>query len=87
MKIKYNCLKITINVPTYLIKYYFVKLFTYIYNKINFFRYHGKYIQVTRTREQQSLDLHAGVPWENVVLTTFGTDKSLFTNILEEGKM
>lgn len=56
-------------------------------DKINFYRYHGKYIQVTRTREQQSLDLHAGVPWENVVLTTFGTNKSLFTNILEEGKM
>lgn len=51
------------------------------------FRYNGKYIQVTRTREQQSLDLHAGVPWENVVLTAFGTNKSLFTNILEEGKM
>lgn len=56
-------------------------------DKINLFRYHGKYIQVTRTREQQSLDLHAGVPWENVVLTTFGTNKSIFTNILEEGKM
>lgn len=53
---------------------------------MNDFRYSGKYIQVTRTREQQSLDLHAGVPWENVVLTAFGRDKSLFTNILEEGK-
>lgn len=50
-------------------------------------RYCGKYIQVTRTREQQSLDLHAGVPWENVVLTAFGTNKSLFTNILEEGNL
>jgi len=59
----------------------------HLYDKINFFRYHGKYIQVTRTREQQSLDLHAGVPWENVVLTTFGTNKSIFTDILEEGKM
>lgn len=54
---------------------------------IHFFRYNGKYIQVTRTREQQSLDLHSGVPWENVVLTAFGTNKSLFTNILEEGKI
>lgn len=51
----------------------------------NYFRYNGKYIQVTRTREQQSLDLHAGVPWENVVLSAFGTNKSLFTDILEEG--
>lgn len=51
----------------------------------NYFRYNGKFIQVTRTREQQSLDLHAGVPWENVVLSAFGTNKSLFTDILEEG--
>jgi len=56
-------------------------------NNYFYFRYNGKYIQVTRTREQQSLDLHAGVPWENVVLSAFGTNKSLFTNILEEGKI
>ncbi|XP_060861299.1 mitochondrial chaperone BCS1 [Metopolophium dirhodum] len=53
---------------------------------VHLIEYHGKYIQVTRTREQQSLDLHAGVPWENVVLTTFGTNKSIFTNILEEAR-
>ncbi|XP_026809586.1 mitochondrial chaperone BCS1 isoform X1 [Rhopalosiphum maidis] len=53
---------------------------------VHLIEYNGKYIQVTRTREQQSLDLHAGVPWENVVLTAFGTNKSLFTNILEEAR-
>ncbi|CAH1712763.1 unnamed protein product [Aphis gossypii] len=53
---------------------------------VHLIEYNGKYIQVTRTREQQSLDLHSGVPWENVVLTAFGTNKSLFTNILEEAR-
>lgn len=74
----------------YLCGHFFFSIIIYYFevfiDKINCFRYNGKYIQVTRTREQQSLDLHAGVPWENVVLTAFGTNKSLFTNILEEGK-
>lgn len=29
-------------------------------------KYKGIYIQVERTREQQTLDLHMGVPWESV---------------------
>lgn len=49
-------------------------------------RYRGVWIQVERTREQQTLDLHMGVPWESVTLTAFGRDKQLYYNILEEAR-
>jgi len=49
------------------------------------FRYKGNWIKVERTREQQTLDLHMGVPWETVQLTAFGKDRSIYFNILEEG--
>jgi len=51
----------------------------------NFHRYKGNWIKVERTREQQTLDLHMGVPWETVQLTAFGKDRSIYFNILEEG--
>ncbi|CAB3370562.1 Hypothetical predicted protein [Cloeon dipterum] len=50
------------------------------------FRYKGTWIQVERTREQQTLDLHMGVPWETVTLTAFGRDKNLYFQILEEAR-
>lgn len=50
------------------------------------YRYLGNWIKVERTREQHTLDLHMGVPWETVTLTAIGRDKSLYYNILEEGK-
>lgn len=52
----------------------------------HFFNYQGNWIRVERTREQQTLDLHMGVPWETVQLTAFGRDKTLYFNILEEDK-
>lgn len=52
----------------------------------HFFRYKNKWIKVDRTREQQTLDLHMGVPFETVQLTSFGTDKNLYFNILEEAR-
>ncbi|XP_050456737.1 mitochondrial chaperone BCS1 [Cataglyphis hispanica] len=52
----------------------------------HFFRYKGNWIKVERTREQQTLDLHMGVPWETVQLTAFGRDKSIYFNILEEAR-
>ncbi|XP_066603199.1 mitochondrial chaperone BCS1 [Prorops nasuta] len=52
----------------------------------HFFWYHGNWIKVERTREQQTLDLHMGVPWETVQLTAFGRNKSLYFNILEEAR-
>ncbi|XP_047366609.1 mitochondrial chaperone BCS1 [Vespa velutina] len=52
----------------------------------HFFNYQGNWIRVERTREQQTLDLHMGVPWETVQLTAFGRDKTLYFNILEEAR-
>ncbi|KAJ9582568.1 hypothetical protein L9F63_003126, partial [Diploptera punctata] len=52
----------------------------------HFFRYGGNWIRVERTREQQTLDLHMGVPWETVTLTAFGRNKQLYFNILEEAR-
>lgn len=40
-----------------------------------------------RTREQHTLDLHMGIPWETVQLTAFGTNKNVYFNILEEGEV
>ncbi|XP_004522768.1 mitochondrial chaperone BCS1 [Ceratitis capitata] len=50
-------------------------------------RYKGIWIQVERTREQQTLDLHMGVPWESVTLTAFGRNKQLYFDILEEARL
>ncbi|XP_073971549.1 mitochondrial chaperone BCS1 isoform X2 [Rhodnius prolixus] len=52
----------------------------------HFFRYKGTWIKVERTREQHTLDLHMGIPWETVTLTSFGRDKKLYYNILEEAR-
>lgn len=52
----------------------------------HFFRYGGTWIRVERAREQHTLDLHMGVPWETVTLTSFGRNKELFFNILEEAR-
>ncbi|XP_076254879.1 mitochondrial chaperone BCS1 isoform X2 [Rhynchophorus ferrugineus] len=52
----------------------------------HFFKYGSTWIRVERTREQQTLDLHMGVPWETVQLTAFGRDKSLYFRILEEAR-
>ncbi|XP_043489320.1 mitochondrial chaperone BCS1 [Polistes fuscatus] len=52
----------------------------------HFFNYRGNWIRVERTREQQTLDLHMGIPWETVQLTAFGRDRSLYFNILEEAR-
>ncbi|XP_055382870.1 mitochondrial chaperone BCS1 [Condylostylus longicornis] len=53
---------------------------------VHFMRYGKTWIKVERTREQKTLDLHMGVPWESVTLTAFGTDKGLYFNILEEAR-
>ncbi|EAA08672.3 AGAP004266-PA [Anopheles gambiae str. PEST] len=49
-------------------------------------RYGGTWIKVDRAREQHTLDLHMGVPWETVQLTAFGRDKNLYFKILEEAR-
>ncbi|XP_036321397.1 mitochondrial chaperone BCS1 [Rhagoletis pomonella] len=50
-------------------------------------RYKGVWIQVERTREQQTLDLHLGLPFESVTLTAFGRNKELYFGILEEARL
>ncbi|ALC39204.1 CG4908 [Drosophila busckii] len=50
------------------------------------FQYKSNWIQVERTREQQTLDLHMGVPWESVTLTAFGNNKQIYCDILEEAR-
>lgn len=50
------------------------------------FQYKNNWIQVERTREQQTLDLHMGVPWESVTLTAFGNNKQIYFDILEEAR-
>jgi chaperone BCS1 len=52
----------------------------------HFFRYGSTWIKVERTREQHTLDLHMGVPWETVTLTAFGRDKKIYFKILEEAR-
>lgn len=49
-------------------------------------RYGGTWIKVDRAREQHTLDLHMGVPWETVQLTAFGRNKNLYFKILEEAR-
>ncbi|GAB0088117.1 mitochondrial chaperone BCS1 [Sergentomyia squamirostris] len=52
----------------------------------HFMRYGRTWIRVERTREQHTLDLHMGVPWETVTLTAFGRDKNIYFGILEEAR-
>ncbi|CAH1117802.1 unnamed protein product [Phaedon cochleariae] len=52
----------------------------------HFFRYGRSWIKVERTREQHTLDLHMGTPWETVELTAFGRNKQMFFEILEEAR-
>ncbi|KAK9731855.1 BCS1 N terminal [Popillia japonica] len=52
----------------------------------HFFSYGGTWIRVERTREQHTLDLHMGVPWETVTLTAVGRNKAIYFNILEEAR-
>ncbi|XP_021929451.1 mitochondrial chaperone BCS1 isoform X2 [Zootermopsis nevadensis] len=52
----------------------------------HFFRYGGTWVRVERTREQQTLDLHMGVPWETVTLTALGRNKQMYFSMLEEAR-
>lgn len=48
--------------------------------------FRNTWIRVERTREQSTIDLQMGIPFETVQLTAFGRDKQLFFNILEEAR-
>lgn len=47
--------------------------------------YKGNLIQVERSREKQIVDFSTGSPWETVTLTALGRDRTLYTDILQEG--
>ena len=47
--------------------------------------YKGNIIRVERSREKQIVDFSTGSPWETVTLTALGRDRSLYTDILQEG--
>lgn len=48
--------------------------------------YRGNYIRVERTRENQTLDIQMGIPFETVQLTAFGRDKGMYFHMLEEAR-
>ena len=48
--------------------------------------YEGHIMMIDRVREQQTVDLHTGMPWECVKLTALGRSRSLFTNFLAEAQ-
>ncbi|XP_013777802.1 mitochondrial chaperone BCS1-like [Limulus polyphemus] len=52
----------------------------------HFFKYKNTWIRVERNREQHTLDLHMGVPWETVTLTAIGRNKNLYFYILDEAR-
>eukprot|EP00967_Tisochrysis_lutea_P129861 scaffold223843_cov24-Tisochrysis_lutea.AAC.4 len=47
-------------------------------------RYRGQMLMVERQREQQTVDLQTGQPWESVKLTAFGRSPEVFSRFLEE---
>ncbi|XP_045624338.1 mitochondrial chaperone BCS1 isoform X2 [Procambarus clarkii] len=52
----------------------------------HFFWYGRTWLKVERTREQHTLDLQHGTPWENVTFTAFGNQKQLFLDIIYEAR-
>ncbi|XP_037076196.1 mitochondrial chaperone BCS1-like [Pollicipes pollicipes] len=53
---------------------------------VHFLRYNSTWIRVERNREQHTLDLHMGVPWETVTLTALGRNKQIYFDMLEEAR-
>ncbi|XP_041057102.1 mitochondrial chaperone BCS1 [Carcharodon carcharias] len=52
----------------------------------HFIWYNSKWLRVERNREKQMIDLHTGTPWETVTLTSLGSNRQLFFDILREAK-
>ncbi|XP_076062131.1 mitochondrial chaperone BCS1 isoform X2 [Oratosquilla oratoria] len=52
----------------------------------HFFWYGGSWIRVERAREEHTMDLEYGTPWENITFTTIGDTKRLFHEIIEEAR-
>lgn len=54
---------------------------------VHYFVYMNTLIRVERNREKQMVDIHTGVPWESVTLTSIGRKQKLYVNILEEARI
>ncbi|XP_038646098.1 mitochondrial chaperone BCS1 isoform X1 [Scyliorhinus canicula] len=52
----------------------------------HFIWYNTKWLRVERNREKQMIDLHTGTPWETVTLTSLGSNRQIFFDILSEAK-
>ena len=53
---------------------------------VHVFTHKGRWIRVERVREQQSLDIQMGIPYETVTLTTLGRNKDFYLDILYEAR-
>jgi len=49
-------------------------------------RYRGQMLMVERQREQQTVDLQTGMPWESVKLTALGRSPDVFATFLAEAQ-
>ncbi|KAN0016028.1 hypothetical protein ACTFIU_005980 [Dictyostelium citrinum] len=48
--------------------------------------YRGRVIKVERSREKNVIDMNSGNLWESITLTTLGTGRQVFQNLIEEAK-
>ena len=53
---------------------------------VHYFRYQSAWIQLKRERDSKLMDLHSGIPWETVTLTTLSRDRNLFPLLLKEAR-
>ena len=52
----------------------------------HYFKYQSAWIQLKRERDSKLMDLHSGIPWETVTLTTLSRDRYLFPLLLKEAR-
>lgn len=49
-------------------------------------RYKGNWIRVERTRQQSTIDIQMGIPFETVEMTAFGNNKNIYYEMLNEAR-
>lgn len=52
----------------------------------HFIKHKGYWMVVERAREKAMVDLTSGTPWETVTFTTYGRNRELFLDILQEAR-
>ena len=48
--------------------------------------YKNRFIRVQRERENKMINFDTGTPWETVTLSTVGTSRQLFVDMLQEAR-